>query len=182
MEVPLDGPRIPRRARRQEDLGTFSRADLLPSQEPSGVPESHGGFAVHRPPRLFHATRRATIMTTSAGPVRSITLPPTADPSTAPTYGPLESTRHRPEIVSNPRPVAPETKFPRPCAGGDGQLPPCQRRGAQQPADLIDQVRASRAAQGLSLGVTDPTILVALRRTLVPSRSARDKLRWSSRP
>lgn len=42
-------------------------------------------------------------------------------------------------------------------------------------AEVIDRVRASRHAQGLSLGVTDPALLSALRRTLMPPRDARDK-------
>ena len=120
-------------------------------------------------------------MTMFAGPTHSATFP-SAGRTPTPTLEPLGLMVNRLEIESKRGPAPGAAKSPRTCAGDEGRLPACEGADPQPPGDVIGWVRASRAAQGLSLGVEDPAILMALRKTLLPSRCARDQLRWRSRP
>lgn len=59
-----------------------------------------------------------------------------------------------------------------PLAWASGKsLSPCRR--AEQAQGVIERVRASRADQGLPLGVEDPGLLAALRKTLRPTADVR---------
>ena len=179
-----------RAQRHRRCMGKPSSVAVAASDRLSGPVDPNGEFGSLRTAAAVVKRTQLVVPTTpSSDSTCSSTLSPTAGNRTPPTSAPVEpldSTKPQLEVVSSPGFLPLELQSSPPCAADKGQL---RHRGwsgvapdARPPSGVIDRVRSSRAAQGLSLGVTDPVLLAALRRTLIPARCARDKDRWNSQP